>query len=57
MSKRTEIVEIRLPQRTAAGVYEVAKLAGVKPETVIKVMMALAVLSTPLPETKDRPNE
>ena len=47
-------VEIKLPRDVAAAVATVAKLAGVKPATVIKVMVAIeaARQRTASPEPK-----
>ena len=47
MTSKYEFVEIRLPDGTVRGLYEIAKLAGVKPETVIKVLLAISLRQEP----------
>lgn len=41
MSKKTETVELRLPNRTVMALDQVAELAGTSRQDVVKVMLAL----------------
>ena len=41
MNKKTEKVELRLPNRTVMALDQVAELAGASPQDVVKVMLAL----------------
>lgn len=50
---KTESLEIRLTKDQIAGLDSVAAMAGVKKETVIKVLLALYVLKNPMPEVDD----
>lgn len=41
---------IRLPDESVEALHEVAKMAGVREETVIKVLLALYVIKHPISE-------
>lgn len=41
MGKKTTDVTLRIPNRTAMALDEIAGLAGTSPGTVVKVMLAL----------------